>query len=169
MSQRAGPVVVRRRRDAGRYRSAGCLAWRVACVEPGGVHQQRGADAAESSSQDAAGVAGLEAAVLELPGVSDRPPPAEVALRPARDAVAHPGLVGVVAVDAGAVTAATPASEPGRCRAAATKSVRAKGCGLRKSPSQEDACWESSLPRSPGHGFAPPSWAVREAGRLPAV
>src|SRR5437667_8239399 len=87
----------------------------------------------ESASQDDAGLAGLEAAVLELAGVSHRAPAAEVALRPARVAGADAGLVGVVAMDARAVTTATPGSEPGRCRAAATKSVRAGCCSLRKS------------------------------------
>src|SRR5439155_27185198 len=116
-----GPVVVRGRRDAGRGRRAWGRAWRVACVEPGGVPQQRDADAAESSSQDDPGLAGREAAVLELPGVSDRAPTAAVALRPARVAGADAGWVGVVAVEARAVTTATPACEPGRCRAAAHK------------------------------------------------
>src|SRR5437764_1330019 len=92
-SRRACPGCV------GGCRGAGCLAWRVACVESRGVPQQRGTDAAESSPEDDAGVAGLEAAVLELPGVSDRAPATEVALRPARITAADARLVAVVALD----------------------------------------------------------------------
>src|SRR5271170_1767572 len=59
---------------------AGGAAWGVACLELGGVHQQRGADATRPSPEDDPRAAGPEATLLELQEVSDRAPPEEIAL-----------------------------------------------------------------------------------------
>ena len=87
-----------------------------------------------SSPQDDPGSAGFETAGLERSRVSDWAAAEEVALRAARTTTADAGLVGVVTVDAGAVTTAAPDGKQHRCRAAAVKSVRPGGCVLRKSP-----------------------------------
>src|SRR5206468_4092816 len=47
--------------------AAGC----VACIELGGVHQECGTDATGTSPENDAGIAGLEAALLEWPAVPD--------------------------------------------------------------------------------------------------
>lgn len=96
------------------------------------MHQQRGADAAESSSQDDTRFAGLEAAVLELSGASHGARTRQVALRITRDAVTDTGLVGLAAVDSGATTTVPLGCEHDRCRATAGKSARSGGSGLSK-------------------------------------
>ena len=56
---------------------------RLAGQQPGGVRQQRGADAAGATSEDDAGIAGPEAAVLEPEAVPHRPPQGPDAVWPA--------------------------------------------------------------------------------------
>ena len=90
----------------------------VAGQQLGGMPQQCGADATVTASPDDARLAGVEAAVLELPRLSHRPAPKADSLRTVGDPVAHDGLVGV----APAATGATPSA-----------TVRARGCSLRKS------------------------------------
>src|SRR5581483_468753 len=48
--------------------------WCLACEQPGGMRQQRGADAASAAPEDDAGVTGPEAPVLESASLLDRPP-----------------------------------------------------------------------------------------------
>src|SRR5204862_4077849 len=103
---------------AGAGAGAENLGRRLACEQPGGVHQQRGAHAASASSAHDARAAGPEAAVLELSGVSHGPPPPSDTLRVAGGAVADDGVVGTSETDTGATTRTT---------------VRTGGCGMRKS------------------------------------
>src|SRR5258705_12602119 len=74
---------------------------------PGGVRQQRGADAAGATPEDDAGVTRPEAAVLEPSSVPDRPPQGSDAVRPAGVEGARLELLGVPQADAGGIAGKT--------------------------------------------------------------
>ena len=79
----------------------------VACEQPGGMRQQRGADAASAAPQDDAGSAGPEAAVLEPSSLPHRPPQGSDAVRPAGPETARPELLGVPQADPGGIAKTT--------------------------------------------------------------
>src|SRR5206468_7581120 len=79
----------------------------VACEQPGGMRQQRGADAAGAAPEDDAGVAGPEAAVLEPAAVPDRPPQGSGAVRPAGSGTPRSELLGVPQADPGGIARET--------------------------------------------------------------
>src|SRR3954469_8179133 len=88
-----------------------CAARGLAGEQPGGVRQQRGADAAVPAPQDDAGAAGPEAAVLEPAAVPDRPPQGSDALRHVGPEAARVELLGVPQADPGGIAGTTVRDE----------------------------------------------------------
>src|SRR5512135_1085754 len=79
----------------------------VACEQPGGVRQQRGADAAGAAPQDDAGIARPEAPVLEPASVPQRPPQGSDTVWSAGPETARPELLGVPQADPGGIAETT--------------------------------------------------------------